>query len=240
MASLTVIGTVLNSFSFLCFWNITKRRQLNIYLLALSLGDIINLQVNFTFPLLRTRPYIDVAFRGLNRLCRLTCIVSEFFLIFPTWIVVLLTLEGWTFIRYPARRKSWQDRRRAKKYIGGLIIIVLALSIYRWWDSKGIDQVSVFAVLACNDDHEDLYYLSHINMILWSILPECCTLISSFIFVNRMRSGASFSKESRLGQANRIVLLVSILFMVCHTPTGTVVSFDETLTGQFSIDRPLC
>ena len=245
-ALLTVIGTVLNLCSSFCFWKIIKRRPQYIYLLALSIGDTINLQVNFTLPLLRKSNYIDVSFRGFNRLCRLTGVVTEFFLIFPTWIVVLLALEGWIFLRQQPRCSSAQNRRRVKAFIASLVIGVLLLSIYRWWDSKGIDQLSVFAVFACNDEHEGRFYFSHINLILWSVLPECCTLILILIIVNRvkltrdrMKPEARVIRRKEYNQVNRIALFVSILFIICHTPTGKDESSDEALSVNFSIDRSL-
>src|SRR4051794_31459631 len=58
-ASLVIIGTVLNLFSLYCFLKMNKRNSQNVYLSALSLGDTINLHVNFTIPLLRQIDRID-------------------------------------------------------------------------------------------------------------------------------------------------------------------------------------
>ncbi|CAF5225163.1 unnamed protein product, partial [Rotaria magnacalcarata] len=98
-----------------------KRNSQNVYLSVLSLGDTINLQINFTLPMLRQNEAFDDYFRSSTVLCRITGVLAEFFLIFPTWIVVLLTMERLICISWPLKRRSSYTQTRAK-----ISILILA------------------------------------------------------------------------------------------------------------------
>ncbi|CAF0727972.1 unnamed protein product [Adineta steineri] len=237
-----IIGTVLNLYSLYCFTKINKRNSQNIYLSILSLVDTINLHINFALPMLRKIDPIDEGFRRLNLVCRLTGVFTEFFLIFPTWIVVLLTFERLIFIVRPSKRRSSYTQLRAKISILFLAIVVLSLCLYRLKDLKGIDQLSVFSILACDTDDESsekngkrqLYdKLRYMNLIIWTILPEFLTLIMSLIIIyriklvaRRMQSDHSRACQTKYNQATRIVLLISILFLIFQTPTGIMITLD--------------
>ena len=224
---LIVIGTILNLFSLYCFLKMNKRNSQNVYLSVLSLVDTINLHINFTLPMLRRFGTFDDAFRSLGILCRLTGVLTEFFLIFPTWIVVLLTFERLIFILWPLKRRSSFTQTRAKLSIIFLALVVLLLSFYRIFDLKGIDQVSVFAVPACNGTHQPLTMIRNFNLMIWTIIPQCLTLIMSLIIVYQIRLATrqleqdqSKSRQSKYNQATKTVLLISILFLIFNTPTG--------------------
>ena len=229
LASMLIfIGTILNLFSLYCFWKMNKRHSTNVYLSVLSLGDTINLHVNFTLPLVRRWGLLDNAFRSSLCLCRIMGVLTEFFLIFPTWIVVLLTMEPLIPILWPSKRHVSYAQRRAKLSVVALIIIVFGLSLYRLYDLKGIDQVSVFSVVACNGSTEETVpAMRNFNLIIWSILPECFTLVLSLIIVYKIKVAKKhFNKAdskavtAKYNQATKTVLLISILFFVFHTPTG--------------------
>ncbi|CAF0734414.1 unnamed protein product [Rotaria sp. Silwood1] len=231
--TLIVIGTILNLFSLYCFLKMNKRNSQNVYLSVLSLGDTINLQINFTLPILRQNGAFDDYFRNSNILCRLTGVLTEFFLIFPTWIVVLLTMERLICISWPLKRRSSYTQRRAKISILILAIIVILLSIYRLFDLKGIDQVSVFAVAACNGKHTPIDFMRDLNLMIWTMIPECFTLIMSLIIIYQIKLATqkfqpNYSKARQLkyNQATKTVLLISILFLIFHTPTGIMIALD--------------
>jgi hypothetical protein len=230
---LIVIGTILNSFSLYCFLKMNKRNSQNVYLSALSLVDTMNLHINFTLPMLRRSIKFDDSFRNLKFICRFTGVLTEFFLIFPTWIVVLLTSERLICILWPLKRRSSYSQTRAKTSIVILAIIVLLISLYRLKDLKGIDQVSVFAVVACNDTHTSIPLMRNFNLMIWTIVPECLTLIMSLIIIYEIKLATkqferdnSKSGQSRYGQATKTVLLISILFLIFHTPTGMNLKFE--------------
>lgn len=227
-AILIFIGTILNSLSLYCFIKTNRRNSQNVYLSVLSLVDTINLHINFTLPLLRQIETFDISFRNSTIICRLTGVLTEFFLIFPTWIVVLLTIERLMFSRSTLRRRPSYSQNRAKISIIILAIIVLLLSAYRVVDVKGIDQISVFSVVTCNGTHYPIEIMRNLNLIIWTILPECLTLIISLVIVYRIKLATQkFEKcpskpcQGRYNQATKTVLLVSILFLIFHTPTGT-------------------
>jgi hypothetical protein len=226
---LIVIGTILNSFSLYCFRKMKKRDSQYVYLFALSLGDTIGLHLSFTLPILRQIGRFDDFFRSSKFLCGITGVLTESFLIFPTWIVVILTIERLIYTINPLGRSSLytERQRRAKTSIIILAIIVVLLSLYRVVDFKGIDQVSVFAVAACNETHKPITFIRNINLMIWTILPECFTLIISLVIVYEIKLATkkfhpSYSKihRSKYNQATKTVLLISILFLLFHTPTG--------------------
>ena len=224
---LIVVGTILNLFSLYCFVKMNKRNSQNVYLSVLSLVDTINLHINFTLPMLRRYEAFDDFFRNSKILCRCSGVLTEFFLIFPTWIVVLLTFERLICIFWPLKRRSSYTQTRAKISIIILAIIVLLLSLYRLVDVKGIDQVSVFSVAACNDTDKSMTYMRNLNLMIWTIVPECLTLIMSLLIVYQIKlatqqfdQGQSKARQSKYNQATKTVLLISILFLVFNTPTG--------------------
>jgi len=227
-ASLIFIGTVLNLFSLYCFLKMNKRNSQNVYLSVLSLGDTINLHINFTIPLLRQIDRIDVYFHDTPILCRINGFLAEFFLIFPTWIVVLLTFERSICIIWPLKCYSLYTHRRAKVSTVILILIVMCLCVYRFYDVKGIDQTSVFSIIACTSSSTDgLAILRHLNLFIWAILPEFLTLIMNLMIIYNIKLATqkfepfySAARQTKYNQATKTVLLISILFLICHTPTG--------------------
>ncbi|CAM4769966.1 unnamed protein product [Rotaria magnacalcarata] len=231
--TLIVIGTILNLFSLFCFLKMNKRNSQNVYLSVLSLGDTINLQINFTLPMLRQNEAFDDYFRSSTVLCRITGVLAEFFLIFPTWIVVLLTMERLICISWPLKRRSSYTQTRAKISILILAILVLLLSIYRLFDLKGIDQASVFSVLACNGTHISMDFMRDLNLMIWTIVPGCFTLIMSLIIIyqiklvtQKFQPNYSKARQLKYNQATKTVLLISILFLCFHTPMGIMIALD--------------
>ena len=230
-AILVVIGTILNLFSLYCFLKMNKRNSQNVYLSALSLGDTINLHINFTIPLLRQINRFDEFFHRFNFLCKMNSFLTEFFLIFPTWIVVLLTFERLICILWPLKCFSLYTHKRAKISIFILALTVTCLCFYRFYDVKGIDQTSVFAIAACDGNSTKTYpALLYTNLIIWAILPEVLTLIMNLVIIYSIKLATqqfepfySKARQTKYNQATKTVLLISILFLICHTPTGILI-----------------
>jgi hypothetical protein len=232
VGSLICIGTALNLFSLYCFLKMNKRNSQNVYLSALSLGDTINLHVNFTIPLLRQIEKINSYFDSISILCRLNRFFTEFFLIFPTWIVVLLTFERLICILWPLKCYSLYTHKRAKISIFILAVTVMCLCIYRFFDVKGIDQTNVFAIAACESNETEseigkLKIIRYINLFIWAILPEFLTLIMNLFIIYNIKLATqkfepfySKARQTKYNQATKTVLLISILFLIFHTPTG--------------------
>ena len=227
-AILVVVGTILNICSLFCFLRMKKRHSTNIYLLTLALADTINLQLNFTIPLIRQSEGFDDSLRSSKNICAIMGFLTEFFLIFPTWIVVLLSMEALIIIFYAARRDTSQAKRRFRITMIILFVGVSLLSSYRLKDFKGIDQVSVFAVMACDDEGYANHFMRHLNLVIWSILPEFCTLFICLIIVYKIKLAEkhfeqdhSTARRAKYNQATKTVLLISILFIIFQTPTGS-------------------
>ncbi|CAF3675539.1 unnamed protein product [Rotaria sp. Silwood1] len=232
--TLIFIGTILNLFSLYCFLKMNKRNSQNVYLSALALGDTINLHINFTIPILRQIDTIDDYFHNSSILCRVNGFLMEFFLIFPTWIVVLLTFERLICVLRPLKCHSLYTHKRARISIIILGLIVICLCIYRFFDLKGIDQASVFSIVACDGNtYKTLVIIRHVNLIIWAILPECLTLIINLIIIYNIKLATqrfeplySHARQAKCNQATKTVLLISILFLIFHTPTGIMIALN--------------
>ncbi|CAF1078574.1 unnamed protein product [Adineta ricciae] len=234
-----LVGTILNLLSLYCFLKTNKRNSQNVYLSALSLGDTINLHINFGLPMLRKFDAFDTAFRQYVIVCRLTGILTEFFLIFPTWIVVLLTIERLVTISWPTRNRPAYTQTQAIISVMTLVICVFLLSLYRLSDLKGIDQLSVFSITACSDGNDSFEWVRNVNLIIWTILPECLTFLMSLIIIyqiksvtRNMHSNSSKVHRSQYNQATKTVLLIAILFLLFHTPTGITIALDLVLKSR--------
>ena len=227
-ATLVVIGTVLNLFSLYCFLKMNKRNSQNVYLSVLSLADTINLQVNFTIPLLRQIDAVNNFFDTSDIICGVNGFLTEFFLIFPTWIIVLLTFERLICVLCPLVCRAVYTQRRAKCSILLLASVVGCLCLYRFSDLKGIDQVSVFSINACEGDPAGRFpILRNVNLFIWAILPECLALVMNLFIVYNIKLATqkfepchSKARQTKYNQATKTVLLISVLFLIFHTPTG--------------------
>jgi len=229
---LIVLGTILNLFSLYYFFKISRRNSQHIYLCVLSLSDTINLHMNFTLPILRQSPKFDDYFHNSTILCRLTGVLTEFFLIFSIWIVILLTIECLIYISWSIQRHSLYTDKRVKISIMILAIIVGSLSLYRLFDFKGIDQLSVFSVIECSHTSTTIELIRNFNLSIWIIVPEFFTLIMSLIIIysiklNRRKNQSNYSYVHRLqfNQITKTVLFISILILILHTPTGICLIF---------------
>ncbi|CAF0898338.1 unnamed protein product [Adineta steineri] len=216
-----IIGTILNCLSTYCFAKMYKRSSQNIYLLVLSICDTINLHLNFTLPLLRQYDTFDSYFRHMNKICLFNDVLTEFFLIFPAWILVLLAIDRLIHILSPSKRHLSNSKRQAKISIIILILIVICLSLYRLFDVKGIDQFSVFAIVACNNGQDSSFaLLRYINLMMWTIFPICFTLTISLIIIYQIKISTQKHNSNhstahctlKCNQSTKITIFISILF----------------------------
>lgn len=216
--SLVIIGTILNLYCLFYFLQIQRRNCQNIYLSALSISDTIDLHLNITLPVLRQLPSFDDYFRHSFKICRLIGVLNEFFLIFPTWILILIIIERLRNLLQSIKTSA----THAKRSLIFLSILVTMLSLYRFVDLKGIDQISVFSVVACSGTHRSLMIIRNFNLIIWIMVPNCSTLIMCFLIVysNKFKTHQNPSQSSKYHRTTKIVLFLSILTVVCHTPIG--------------------
>lgn len=237
---LAMVGTVLNAFTTYCFFKMYKRDSQNIFLYVLSISDTINLHVNFALPMLRQWEKFDDYLRNVNVLCRLVGVLTEFSLIFPVWILVLLTVDRLVHVLRLMDRPLSHTRRRAKMSLLILAGSVLAMSVYRLFDVKGIDQSSVFAILACKGKHYPLLFLRDLNLLVGMLFPLFVTLILSVTMIYRIETTAKKCRNSRnharatkYDQTTKTTLLISILFPTFfHTPNGEVDFFSHAKTSS--------
>jgi hypothetical protein len=232
-AFLVLIGTILNLYCLYYFFKITRRNSQNIYLSTISISDTIDLHINFTLPILRQSAIFDDYFRNSIRLCRFTGVLTEFFLIFSTWMIMLLIIERLIYISRPVKSPSSHAQKRAKISILILAIIVALLSLYRLFDLNGIDQISVFSVLVCSGSHKSLTIIRNFNLMIWITIPNLFTLIMCLMMIHSIQSAAEKSRINHLktrrfkyNRTTRIVLFISILTLILHTPIGIVNALD--------------
>jgi hypothetical protein len=224
---LVLIGTILNLYSLYYFLKINRRNSQNIYLSTISICDTIDLHINFTLPILRQSARFDDYFRNSIKLCRFTGVLTEFFLIFPTWMIMLLIIERLFYISRPVKSSSFHAQKRAKISIFILAIIVTLLSLYRLVDLKGIEQISVFSVLACSGTDRPFTIMRNINLMIWITVPNLFTMIMCLMMIYSIKLATEKSRVNHLkirrlkyNRTTKIVLSMSILTLIFHTPIG--------------------
>lgn len=106
-----VLGTILNLINFACFYRMKKRNSQNVYLGALSLADLFNIQINIFVPLMKSiYPEINkkiIASRFKFLICSLDRYLVEVGLLMPVWIMVVLAFERFFCIMWPLRKNNF-------------------------------------------------------------------------------------------------------------------------------------
>ena len=227
IGSFIFLGTILNLFSVIYFLKIKNRNAQNVFFLTLTIVDIIALHINFTLPILRQSEYIDLHYRTSLFVCRLLGVLTEFFSIYPNLILILIIIERLIYhLRIEQRRSLYSQKQAVLALImTGLFVIIL--SSYRFYDLKGIDQISVFALMTCNTSHNSKEFLRNVNLILLTISSTYLLLIllMCYLLINKYQMKKYYQIYSTLysiqnKRITKIVLYLGSLSLFLHTPTG--------------------
>ena len=139
-----LFGTIFNSINFGCFYRMKKHNSQNVYLSALSLADLFNIQINILVPLVRSsfkQSFIEdfdslssdskQSFGWGSFLCILDGYLVEIGLLLPVWLMVVLAAERFIIIVWPLRKNSICTPHHAKLVLTALITTILIFSLYK-------------------------------------------------------------------------------------------------------------
>ena len=208
------------------------------YLGALSLADFFNIHINLLVPLLHrflAKDNIVLEPEETNNVSPIICKTYGYFvdvaLLLPVWIMVVLAAERFMSIMRPLNENIFGTRKKAKKILAILITIILLWCTYKF-KTAGIETNSAFqktGEIMCKDKIENPE-LVNISTLFWSIVPELITLILNLFIINKIKITTNPHKKfyssshcKKITQATRVVILLSIIFIFCISPTGILI-----------------
>lgn len=255
---IVVFGTLFNLLNFGCFYRMKKRNSQNIYLGALSLADLFNIQINILIPLLSRlagsyefslKSYLkentlklfekDFSEELNDFLCTLNGYLVEVCLLMPVWIMVILATERFFSIMWPLRKNIFSTRKHAKITLAILTAIVLTWSLFKL-ETAGVETYSTFEKYPNNGGRNvTLPTLVNISTTLWAIIPEFVTLILNLLIIKQIKITTSPHKKfypsehsKKITQATRVVIFLSIIFISLISPTGILIILDLIINGN--------
>lgn len=166
-------------------------------------------------------------------------------MLIPVWIMVILALERFISITWPLRKNILSTRKQAKRALFILISIISLWCTFKFL-TAGVEEFSTFH----GWDEEDqsnptskecqrnltLTTLVNTSTIMWAIVPEFLTLVLNLFIIHRIRlttnlNGKFYSSERtrRITQATRVVLFLSVIFVLLISPTGILIIIELLL-----------
>ncbi|CAF0861631.1 unnamed protein product [Brachionus calyciflorus] len=247
-----ILGTFFNILNFGCFYRMKKRNSQNIYLGALSLSELFNLHINILVPLLirladnynfSLKNYIkyftlkiinkDYSILIMSFLNILNGYLVEVCLLAPVWIMVILASERFFCIMWPFKKNLFSTRKNAKKILFVVLICIFTWSMFKF-KTAGIEYYSAFDKLPNFNRSEIKYpFLVNISTVLWAIIPEFLTLLLNLLIINQIKLTTKIHKKfyplehsKKITQATRVVIFLSVIFIVLISPTGILILID--------------
>lgn len=255
-------GTIFNALNFGCFYRMKKRNSQNIYLGALSLSEMLNIHVNILVPLLiRLADYShfslqkflhsftmslfqkDYSAEIYDFLCILNGYLVEVCLLLPVWIMVILSTERFFCIMWPLKKNLFSTRKNAKSILGLLLLAVCMWSMFKF-KTAGVETYSTFEKFPhVGSRNVTLPAFVNISTILWAIVPEFLTLILNLLIINQIKITTRMHRRfyplehsKKITQATRVVILLSVIFIVLISPTGVLIILDMFFNRDVSFD----
>lgn len=160
--------------------------------------------------------------------------------------MVILALERFFSITWPLRNNTLSTRKQAKRTLIILISVILLWCTFKI-ETAGIEKFSTFKEhnekTALCDRRMTLTTMVNISTVLWAIVPEFLTLVFNLFIIHRIRltthlNGRFYSSERtrKMTQATRVVLFLSIIFVLLISPTGILIIFDFIYKDDSSQD----
>lgn len=259
---IVIFGTVFNGLSFGCFYRMKKRNSQNIYLGALSFSEMLNIHVNILVPLLsRLADYHNFSLKIFLRnfsvslfkedfsrelydfLCIFNGYLVEVCLLSPVWIMVILSTERFFCIMWPLKKNLFSTRKNAKTILCVLLLTICVWSTFKF-KTAGVETYSTFEKFPnVGSRNVTLPIFVNISTILWAIIPEFLTLILNLLIINQIKITTRIHKRfyplehsKKITQATRVVILLSIIFIVLISPTGVLIILDMFFNKDVSFD----
>lgn len=231
-----IFGTLFNLINFVVFYRMKKRNTQNIYLIALSLADIYNIQMNILIPMLRT---LWIKFDNMfyeTHMCKVNGYLVEIGLLMPVWIMVLLAAERFYCIMCPLKNVT-SSPRNAKLILSLLLCVVMGWSMFKF-KTAGVEERSIFKLLLTpQEDKSSDCQITHttivnISTLMWALVPGIASLVLNLCIIRKIRKSTSpnkvfyHQKQNRIKkvtQTTRVVLSLSFIFIITLAPTGILV-----------------
>lgn len=172
----------------------------------------------------------------LNWIC-----IYKVCLLVPVWIMVILALERFVSITWPLRKNKLSTRRQAKCTLSILITVVLLWCTFKL-KTAGVEEYSTFDKFEKDDFEQEqevckrelsLPTMVNISTVLWAIVPELLTLLLNLFIIHRIRLTTNINRKfyssertRKITQATRVVLLLSIIFVLLISPSGVLLVFE--------------
>lgn len=170
----------------------------------------------------------------------------------PVWIMVILSLERFISITWPLRKNIFSTRKQAKRTLFILILVILLWCTFKF-KTAGVEEFSTFKEWSNEYEVEQecrrrltLTTLVNVSTVLWAIVPEFLTLILNLFIIHRIRmttnlNGKFYSTERtrKITQATRVVLFLSIIFVLLISPTGILIMVEFLTPKQLALDKRL-
>jgi hypothetical protein len=111
------------------------------------------------------------------------------------------------------------------------------VEIYSTFESRVVD--SALRICRQERESETMFQLVNFSTIMWAIVPEFLTLLMNIFIIQKINVTTRPQKQfyptertRRITQATRVVLALSIIFIVFNSPTGLLIIIDLIYTRQ--------
>jgi hypothetical protein len=239
-----ILGTIFNIINFAYFYRVKKRNSQNVYLSALSLAELFNIHINILIPFVQHR-----IFYKLDKpkwLCILEGYLIEVFLFLPNWIVVVLVTERFLSITWPLRKNVISTTKNARSVLICLLITVLSWSLFKL-KTAGVENDSIFTnrykyneSILCRKI--ELPNLVHFSIILWAVVPGFLSFIINLLIIKKIKLKTNTNKQHypinrirKVTHATRLVLVISILFIILTSPAGFILIADKLINFKANL-----
>jgi hypothetical protein len=231
-----ILGNIFNTINFACFNRMKKRNSQNIYLSALSLAELFNINVNILLPMLRIKiSKINSILEKSSFLCKLDGYFVEVGLLLPVWIMVAVTGERFVSVSWPLRKNIFCTPRHARILLSILTAVICAFCLFKL-DTAGIENKSTFHYHTCRNVTNA--HLVNMSTVLWALVPEIATFVLNVLIIRTIKTTTHSHKKfypthhiRRANQATRVVIVLSIIFLALISPTGILIIVELILTN---------
>ena len=249
-----ILGTLFNCLNFACFYRMKKRNSQNVYLSALSLADLLNVQVNILLPVIKNiksenkneskllhQSFDTLFITESNQWNHLLCILDgylvEVTLLLPVWIMVILATERFLCIMWPLHKNVFCTPRKAKIILMTLVSIVLSWCLFKI-GTAGVENDSTFKIHPKDESCRNIEYptLVNISTAMWAIVPGICCLILNILIIKKIKLTTNPHKQfypsercRKINQTTRVVIALSIIFVILISPTGILIILDNII-----------
>nr|AFJ93333.1 VRFamide receptor [Globodera pallida] len=233
MASLCVVGAVMNSISLFIYSRPAfRKRSINVLLCGLSASDlalcVLALPVFSMSPLEYFMPGLPPALTGhLLVFCYPVTLMAQ---TMSVWMLVGITVDRFIAVCYPFSVRIYCTVRRAQLTIGAILIFSVGYNLIRFWEYRinPSDVPSEPVVGLLREDY--LYMLLYQNaatMLSQFLLPLCvlCALnfqVASAILAaveqrREMWAEELSAAEQREHKTAKMMLMVVLVFLFCYS-----------------------